>query len=72
MQSEIKIGKDVIGYLCKVYYSEYSPFILPEEQELVNSVAMRFKFLVQEKNRPDSSGIQYETTLGMRVVNMAY
>ncbi|MBK9498572.1 MAG: hypothetical protein IPO06_04155 [Leptospiraceae bacterium] len=61
LQSEIKIGKDVIGHL-RVYYSDYSPFILPEEQELVDSVANAIQvFIARKKNRPNSSGIQYET-----------
>lgn len=72
LQSEIKIGKDVIGHL-RVYYSDYSPFILPEEQELVDSVANAIQVFIARK-KTDQTLLEYNTrlTLGMRVANMAW
>ena len=49
IESEIKVSDESIGCIS-VYYTEEKPFIIPEEQELVNSIADLLSFQAQHKH----------------------
>ncbi len=48
LQAEIRVEGEVLGHL-RVYYAQKRPFIIPEEQNLVNGVAEAFSTWLERK-----------------------
>jgi PAS domain S-box-containing protein len=48
LQAQIRVGGEVVGHL-RVYYAQERPFLIPEEQDLVNGVAETLSVWLERK-----------------------
>ena len=59
LHSDIKIDGNILGYL-RVYYKEDRPFIIPEEQELINNVANSIEIFIEKKRAEEELKLKNE------------
>jgi len=68
LHAEFKMGEEAFGHLF-VFYSEERPFLIPEEQNLVNAVAQAFSRWL-ERNKVESNLIEQEEFFRLTAENV--